>query len=148
MKQQPQGLRSTKSWDMKRLQRLCQHNRSLIQDVYLRAFNSTKKSINIDQICHFPITSSHGNKYLMIAVKLDGNYIADEPLQSCNAQDLMEAYLKIIQWWKATGVICPNWHMLENEAPAEFKQAVCENGCNIECVPPDIFHCNTAKYII
>jgi len=45
-------------------------------------FDATKKSMFSDQTGKFPITSARGNKYIMVAVELDGNYIDGEPLQS------------------------------------------------------------------
>ena len=65
----------------------------------------------------------------MVAVKLDGNYIDAEPLKSRSTKDLIEAYKTIYARWKATGVICPNWHVIDNEAPAAFLEAIRENGC-------------------
>ncbi len=80
-----------------------------------------------DQTGRFPITSSRGNKYQMIAVELDGNYIDAEPLKTRKTKDLIDVYQWIWERWKALGVICPNWHILDNEAPEEFKQAIREN---------------------
>jgi hypothetical protein len=68
----------------------------------------------------------------MVAVELDGNYIDAEPLKTRAAQSLTEAYKTIHARWKATQVICPNWHILDNEAPEELKQAIRENGCHAE----------------
>ncbi len=60
-----------------------------------------------------------------------GNYIDGEPLQSRSAKSLTKAYLAIFQRWKATGVICSNWHILDNEAPEELKQAIRDNKCRV-----------------
>jgi hypothetical protein len=62
------------------------------KDVYLMVFDATKKSMFSDQTGKFPITLAHGNKYIMVAVELDGNYIDGEPLQSRFAQSLTKAY--------------------------------------------------------
>ena len=50
--------------------------------VYLHVFDATKKSMYTNQTGHFPIMSSHGNKYIMVAIKMDGNYINAEPMRS------------------------------------------------------------------
>jgi len=84
-------------------------------------FNATKISMLFDQTGDFPITSVCGNKYIMVVVELDGNYIDGKPLQSRSAKSLTKAYQAIFQRWKTTGVICPNWHILNNEAPEELK---------------------------
>ncbi len=46
------------------------------------------------------------------------------------------------------GVICPNWHVLDNKAPAEFLEAIRENGCRVEKTPADIHQQNIAKQAI
>lgn len=50
------------------------------KDVYLQDFNTAKKLMYTNQTGCFSITSSWGNKYTMVAVELDGNYIDTEPL--------------------------------------------------------------------
>jgi hypothetical protein len=52
------------------------------KDVYLRMFDATKKAMYTDQTGRFPITSARANKYIMMAVELDGNYIDAEPVKS------------------------------------------------------------------
>ncbi|KAL7480771.1 hypothetical protein ACHAW6_006431 [Cyclotella cf. meneghiniana] len=81
----------------------------------------------------------------MIAVKLDGNYIDAEPLQTRKAKACPDAYQRIYQRWKATGVTCPNWHVLDNKAPEEFKQAIRENKCRVELTPADMHRGNIAE---
>ena len=55
-------------------------------------FDATKKLMFFDQTGKFPITSARGNKYIMVAVELDGNYIDGERLQSRSAKSLTKAY--------------------------------------------------------
>jgi hypothetical protein len=111
-------------------------------------FDATKKSMFSDKMGKFPIKSARGNKYIMVAVKLDGNYIDSEPLQSRSAHSLTKAYQAIFQRWKATGVICPNWHILDNEALEELKQAIRENKCRVELTPADQHRWNAAERAI
>lgn len=86
---------------------------------------------------------------MMVAVELDRNYIDVEPLKSRTAKELTEkAYKRVYARWKATGVICPNWHVLDNEAPAEFLDAICENKCKVEKTPADIHRRNLAERAI
>ena len=101
-----------------------------------------------DQTGRFPITSAGGHKYTMVAVELDGNYIDAEPIKSRMARELTEAYKRIYTRWKATGVICPNWHVLDNEAPAEFLEAIRANGCRVEKTPADMHRRNIAERAI
>ena len=81
----------------------------------------------------------------MVAVELDGNYIDAEPVKSRKAKELTDAYQKIFRRWKSTVVICPNWHILDNEAPEELKQAIRENKCRVELTPADMHRRNIAE---
>jgi len=111
-------------------------------------FDTTKKAMYTDQLGRFPITSAGGHKYTMVAVELDGNYIDAEPMKSRTAKELTEAYKRIYARWKATGVICPNWHVLDNEAPAEFLEAIWANRCRVEKTPADMHRRNIAERAI
>ena len=148
MKQTKQGVRSTKIVDEDAMLGINQQPGVKHKDVYLIVFDATKKTMYSDQTGKFPITSARGNKYIMVAVELDGNYIDGEPLQSRSAKSLTKAYQAIFQRWKATGVICPNWHILDNEAPAELKQAIRENKCRVELTPADQHRRNAAERAI
>ena len=101
-----------------------------------------------DQPSRFPITSTGGHKYTMVAVELDSDCIDAEPMKSRSTKDLTKAYKQIYVRWKATGVICPNWHVLYNEAPVEFLEAFWANGCHIEKTPADMHRQNIAKCAI
>ena len=101
------------------------------KELYLMVVDATKKLMFSNQTGKFPITSACGNKYIMVAVELDGNYIDCEPLHSWSAKSLTKDYQAIFQRWKATGVICLNWHILDNEAPEELKQAICKTNAGL-----------------
>eukprot|EP00804_Cyclotella_cryptica_P001131 CCRYP_008401-RA/>CCRYP_008401-RA protein AED:0.27 eAED:0.27 QI:0/0/0/1/0/0/4/0/702 len=75
----------------------------------------------------------------------NGNYIDAEPVKLRKAKELTNAYQKIFCRWKSTGVICPNWHILDNEAPEELKQAIRENKCRVELTPADMHRRNIAE---
>jgi hypothetical protein len=101
-----------------------------------------------DQPGRFLITSAGRHKYTMVAVELDGNYIDADPMKSRSTKDLTEAYKRIYARWEATGVICPNWHVLDNKAPAEFLEAIRVNGCRVEKTPADMHRQNIAERAI
>ena len=145
MRQSRQGVRSTKVPNEDAMLEVKQTPGVKQKDVYLRVFDATKKTMFTDQSGPFPIKSRKNNQYIMVAVELDGNYIDAEPLKTRKAKDLTEAYQRIYQRWKATGVICPNWHILDNEAPEEFKQAIRENNCRVELTPADVHRRNLAE---
>ncbi|KAL7476769.1 hypothetical protein ACHAW6_002606, partial [Cyclotella cf. meneghiniana] len=148
MKQGKQGVRSTKVKDEDAMLQFKPKPGEKHKDVYLRVFDATKKSMYTDQTGRFPITSSRGNKYMMVAVELDGNYIDAQPMRARTTKELVAAYRAIFARWKATGVICPNWHVLDNEAPEELKQAIRENGCRVELTPADQHRRNAAERAI
>jgi hypothetical protein len=148
MNQTKQGVRSTKIVDEDAILGVKRQPGVKHKDVYLIVFDATKKSMFSDQTGKFPITSARGNKYIMVAVELDGNYIDGELLQSRSAKSLTKAYQTIFQRWKATGVICPNWHILDNEAPEELKQAIRDNRCRVELTPADQHRRNAAEQVI
>ena len=95
MKQTKQGVRSTKVIDEDAMFGFTPNPGVNHKDVYLRTYDATKKQMYSDQTGKFPIPSSNGHKYIMVAVELDGNFIDAEPVQSQKAKALTEAYQKI-----------------------------------------------------
>jgi len=76
-------------------------------DMYLCIFDAIKKAMYTGQMGKFPVTSSCGNKYLMVAVKMDGKYINAKPMKSLESQSLVKAYSAIMERWKATKSLHP-----------------------------------------
>jgi hypothetical protein len=148
MRQSQQGIRSTKVIDEDALLSFKPTPGVKHKDVYLRVYDATKNPMYSDQLGPFPIKSRRNHQYIMVACELDGNYIDVEPLKTRKAHDLIEGYHKIYRRWKATGVICPNWHVLDNEAPADFKQVIRENNCRVELTPADMHRRNAAERAI
>jgi hypothetical protein len=148
MRQGRQGVRSTKVPDEDAALQFEPTPGVKHKDVYLRVSDMTKKPMYSDQTGRFPITSSTGNKYLMVACELDGNYIDAEPLKSKATNELVRAYQTIHSRWKQAGVISPNWHILDNEAPEELKAAIRTNGCRIELTPAAMQRRNAAERAI
>ena len=81
-KQTKQGVRSTKVVDVDAMLGFQPKPGVKHKDVYLIIFDATKKSMYSNQTGKFPITSAQGNRYIMVVVELDGNYIDCEPIQS------------------------------------------------------------------
>ena len=84
----------------------------------------------------------------MVACELDGNYIDAEPLRNRSAAQLTQADKNIFTRWKATNVIAPNWHIMDNEAPEDLKNAIRANGCRVELTPADMHRRNAAERAI
>ena len=57
-------------------------------------------------------------------------------------------YQTIFKRWKETRVICPTWHILDNDAPEEFKQVIHKNGCKVELMPADMQRQNAMERAI
>ena len=104
--------------------------------------------MNTNQTGLFTVTSSRGNQYLMVAVKLNGNYIDAEPMKTREAASLVKACQAIMDRWKHMGIIVPNWHVLDNQVPKELKEAIQENKCTLELTPPDMHHRNITERAI
>lgn len=62
--------------------------------------------------------------------------------------DLTWVYQNIFTWWKATGVICPCWHILDHKAPEKLKTAICDKGCRVELMLSDQNRRNPTKLMI
>lgn len=77
-------------------------------DVYLFIFNA-HDTMYTDQTGAFPVTSSRGNKYIMVLYEVDGNHIDAEPMKRRTGETLVQTYL--ILWKRPTSstVITPNY---------------------------------------
>ena len=72
MRQSRQGVRSTKVINEDATFEFLPTPGVKHKDVYLRALHMTRKTMYSDKTGHFPITSSKGNKYVMVARVSDG----------------------------------------------------------------------------
>jgi hypothetical protein len=98
IKQTKQGVQSTKIVDKDAMLGYQQMPSVKHKDTYLMVFDATKKLMFSDQTGKFPIMSACGNKYIMVAVDLDGNHIDCKPLLSRTAKSLTAAYQAI--FWR------------------------------------------------
>jgi len=84
MKQQHQNVRSTKvkqnAMDNqgKEDQQMPQ---AKLKDVYVKIYLAND-TVHFDQTGCFPAMSSRGNKYIMVLIEIDGNYIDAEPMKN------------------------------------------------------------------
>jgi hypothetical protein len=58
------------------------------------------EEIHIDQTGAFPYTSQRGNRYIMVAIHLDKNYISVKPMKNRSEAEFIHAYQKIINRMK------------------------------------------------
>ena len=64
------------------------------------------EEIHTDQTGAFPHTSQRGNRYIMVAIHLDANYIFAEPMKNRTEGEMIRTYQKIINRMKAAGLPC------------------------------------------
>jgi hypothetical protein len=104
MKGQRQGIRSTKQ---KALDHLVESEKIVkikvepgteisspakrFNDIFVRV-EDLAKSIHSDQTGAFPYTSQRGNRYVMVAIHLDANYIFNEPTNNRTEGEMIKAY--------------------------------------------------------
>ena len=144
MKGQHQGIRSTKQ---KALDHLVESETiakitvepgataKRFNDIFVRV-EDLAESIHSDQTGSFPYTSQRGNRYVMVEIHLDANYIFCEPMKNRTEGEMIKAYQKIINRMKTAGLGLKT-HRLDNEASAAYKECIHHNGMIQDLVPPD-----------
>jgi len=159
MKGQRQGIRSTKQ---KSLDHLAESEKIVkikvepgtempslakrFSNIFVRV-EDLAESIHSDQTGAFPYTSQCGNRYVMVSIHLDANYIFNEPMKNRTEGEMIKAYQKIINRMKAAGLGLKT-QQLDNEASTAYKECIRNNGMTHELVPPDNHRCNLAERAI
>ena len=95
----------------------------------------------------FSHTSQHGNRYIMVAVHLNPNYIFAEPIKNRMEGEMVRVYQKIINRMKAAGLELKK-QVLDNKCSAAMKACIKENGMDYELVPLGQQRCNQAEQAI
>ena len=103
--------------------------------------------IYTDQTGKFPVTSGLGNKYVFILYDHDSNAILAETLKSRQGAEIKRAFLKLTGILKAKG-LHPKFHILDNEASADLKQAIADQNIKFQLAPPNIHRRNAAERAI
>jgi hypothetical protein len=98
-----------------------------------------------DQPGCFPATSSNGNKYIMVLVEIEGNYINAEPMKSKTEGAMIKANLILCEQLRANGIVKPTTHIMDNKASAEYKK---RNTKELQLVPPNNHIQNLAERAI
>jgi hypothetical protein len=100
-----------------------------------------------DQTGRFPITSSRGNKYIMVVYDYDSNAILTEPLTSRTEMELLRAYTKIHTFLTERG-LKPVLQKLDNEAPGKLQTFMQQKDVSFQLVPPRQHRRNAAERAI
>ena len=100
-----------------------------------------------DQTGKFPITSSRGNKYIMIFYHHDTNCILAQPMKSRGKSDLTNAFSTLYSLLSSKGYKI-KIHFLDNEAPTMLLNFFLHNGIKHQFVPPYTHRVNKAERAI
>ena len=100
--------------------------------------------IYTDQTGMFPVTSSKGNKYILLSYHYDSNTIHAEPLNTRLGLDLTTAYKKLHSLLTKRG-LRPHLNILDNECPNVLKNFMREVNEKIQLVLPHINRRNSAE---
>jgi hypothetical protein len=150
LKGQRQGIRSTKHVS---LERIIENKEVRIKiegegspfhqipitkthDAFFRIDDLTD-SIHTNQTGAFPFTSQQGNRYIMVAIHLDANYIFVEPMRNRTKEEMIRAYKKIINRMRSAGLGIKK-HTLDNEASDHSNNTSSNNKYSLNWSPPAI----------
>ena len=93
------------------------------KDVYVKIWD-TQEKVYTDQTGRLPWQSYKGNRYVMVLVEVNANYIDAEPMKNRTEQEMIRAYQALLERIKSTGVCNPKKHIMDNEASVEFKKVI------------------------
>ncbi len=97
-----------------------------MKDIYIKIHNATK-TMHSNQTGCFPTKLSRGNKYIMVLVEVDGNYIDAEPMKNKSAREMIKTYLALWTRLTASRTVKPMMHIMDNEASEEYKKEIQKN---------------------
>ena len=101
-----------------------------------------------DQTRKFLVTSSRGNKHVMVTYDHESDTILNVPLKSKSDADHLQAITKMYSFLNSKGIF-PKLHTIGNECSNKVKNYI-KNSKNIELliVPPYSHRANTAEKAI
>ena len=94
-----------------------------------------------DQTGRLPVTSSKGNKYILVAYHYESSTIHPKPLKTISGLDLKTAYQKLHSILTNRG-LKPNLQILVNKCPNVLKSFMREVNKKFQLVPPHIHRRN------
>lgn len=114
--------------------------------VFLKVTDLINK-VYTDQTGRFPVTSSRGNKYIMVAYEYDSNTIHAEALKSRTGNSIKQAY-QIIRDLLVHRGLSPKIHILDNECSQILKEYMDDENETYQLVPPHLHRRNAAERAI
>ena len=100
-----------------------------------------------DQTGCFPVTSSKGDKYLMVVYVYDANAIIARPLKNRSEQELIRVYSDMHTYLTECGMR-PLLQKLDNECPEGLKKFMRSEEVDYQLVPPNVHRTNAAEKAI
>ena len=110
-------------------------------------YNEPTGKLYTDLTGQFPIQSSRGHKYILVAYNYDSNLIHVKPLKSRHDNDTIKAYEEIYAKLTSQG-LKPKLHWLDNEASKALKNFIAKEHTEYQLTPPHIHRRKTAERAI
>ena len=95
----------------------------------------------------FPLKSSRGNEYILVAYHYDANCIYGIPIKNRKATSITEAWRQMHAIFQRAGV-APTTYVLDNETSTDFEAALSEESTTFQLVPPHTHRRNLAERAI
>ena len=110
-------------------------------------YNEPTGKLYTDLTGRFPVQSSRGNKYILVAYNFDSNSIHVKPLKSRHDHDTIKAYEEIYTMLTSRG-LKPQLHWLDNKASTALKTFITKEQTQYQLSPPHIHRRNAAERAI
>ena len=110
-------------------------------------YNEPTGKLYTDLTGQFPVQSSRGNKYILVAYNFNSNSIHVEPLKSRHNNDTIKAYEEIYTMLTRWG-LKPQLNWLDNEASKALKTFIAQEQTQYQLTPPHIHRRNAAERAI
>ena len=110
-------------------------------------YNQPTGKLYTDLTRGFPVQSSRGHKYILVAYNFDSNRIHVRPLKSRHDNDTIKAYKEIYSMLKQWG-LKPQLHWLDNEASKALENFITKEQTEYQLTPPHIHGRNAAERAI
>ena len=110
-------------------------------------YNEPTGKLYTDLTGRFPVQSSRGHKYILVAYNFDSNSIHVKPLKSRHDHNTIKAYEEIYTMLTSRG-LKPQLHWLDNEASTALKDFITKQQTQYQLTPPHIHRRNAAERAI
>jgi hypothetical protein len=101
-------------------------------------------TIHSNQTSAFPFTSQCGNRYIIVAIHINANYIFCKLMKNKMEGEMIGVYQRIVNRMQTANLGLTH-HRLDNKASTAFKECIRENSMTHELVPPGNHRHNLAE---